>query len=129
MISNIFAILFYSTLLLFIFVKIYNYSLIKKYDCKELYKKQREEIKKTKFLKVIKIVLIISIISLILYIPYGITNFYFSLAFMIVDKGDKLNDFFDIMSIILYTVYFILITYKLYINILLNKYLQNYKNV
>ena len=77
----------------------------------------------------IKIVLIISIISLILYIPYGITNFYFSLAFMIVDKGDKLNDFFDIMSIILYTVYFILITYKLYINILLNKYLQNYKNV
>ena len=129
MISNIFAILFYGTLVLFVFVKIYNNILIKKYNCTESYKKQKEEIKKTNFIKVIKTLLITSIIVLILYIPYGTTDFYLSLAFSIVDKGEKLNASLSIMSIILYVIYFIFITYKLYINIVLNKFLRKYKNV
>ena len=129
MLSNIFAVLFYGTLLLYIFIKIYNGILIKKYNGKDLYKKQREEIKQTKFLKVMRILLIVSLIGVIIYIPFGITNFYFSLAFMIFDTGEKLNNSFSIMSIILYIVYFLFITYKLYINILLNAFLRKYKNV
>ena len=129
MLSNIFAVLFYGTLFLFICIKIYNYILIKKYNCKELYKQQRKDIKQTKFSKVMKILLIISFIGIIIYIPFGITNFYFSLAFMIVGKDYKLIDFFTILSIILYTTYFVFITYKLYTNILLNTFLRRYKNV
>lgn len=129
MLSNIFAILFYGTLFLFIFIKVYNYILIKKHNCKDLYKEQRKDIKQTKFSKVMKILLIVSFIGIIIYIPFGITNFYFSLAFMIVEKDYKLIDFFTILSIILYATYFVFITYKLYINVLLNKFLRNYKNV
>ena len=127
MLSNIFAVLFYGTLLLYIFIKIYNSILIKKYNCKDLYKKQKEELKQTKFSKVMKIFLILSLIGLIIYIPFGITNFYFSLAFMIFDAGEKVNDSFNIMSIILYTIYFIIITYKLYIEIPLTKFLRKSK--
>ena len=129
MLSNIFAILFYGTLFLFIFIKVYNYILIKKHNCKDLYKQQRKDIKQTKFSKVMKILLIVLFIGIIIYIPFGITNFYFSLAFMIVGKDYKLIDFFNILSIILYATYFVFITYKLYINVLLNKFLRNYKNV
>lgn len=129
MLSNIFAVLFYGTLFIYIFIKIYNGILIKKYDCKAPYKKQREELRQTKFSKVMRILLIVSLIGLIIYIPLGITNFYFSLAFMIFDTGEKLNNSFSIMSIILYIIYFLFITYKLYINILLNAFLRKYKNV
>ena len=129
MLSGIFAVVFYGTLFLFICIKIYNYILIKKYNCKEFYKQQSKDIKQTKFSKVMKILLIISFIGIIIYIPFGITNFYFSLAFMIVGKDYKLIDFFTILSIILYTTYFVFITYKLYTNILLNTFLRRYKNV
>lgn len=114
MLSNIFAVLFYGTLFLYIFIKIYNAILIKRYNCKDSYKKQREELRQTKFSKVMRILLIVSLIGLIIYIPFGITNFYFSLAFIIFDTGEKLNNSFNIMSIILYTIYFILIAYKIY---------------
>lgn len=127
MLSNIFAVLFYGTLFLYIFIKIYNAILIKRYNCKDSYKKQREELRQTKFSKVMRILLIVSLIGLIIYIPFGITNFYFSLAFIIFDTGEKLNNSFNIMSIILYTIYFILIAYKLYINILLHKFLKENK--
>lgn len=127
MLSNIFAVLFYGTLFLYIFIKIYNSILIKKYNCKDSYKKQKEELKQTKFSKVMRIFLILSLIGLIIYIPFGITNFYFSLAFMIFDTGEKVNNSFNIMSIILYTIYFILITYKLYIEIPLTKFLRKSK--
>lgn len=129
MLSNIVAILFYGTLFLYIFIKIYNAILIKRYDCKDSYKKQKEKIKQTRFSKVMRVLLIVSLIGIILYIPYGITNFYFSLAFMIVGKDYRLIDFFDILFIILYTIYFILITYKLYIEIPLNKFLRKYKKM
>lgn len=129
MLSNIFAVLFYSSLFIFVLIKVFNYILIKKCNCKELYKKQREEIKQTKFSKVMKILLIMSLIVAIIYMPFGITNFYFSLAFMIFDTGEMLNNSFSIMSIILYATYFIFIIYKLYIDILLAKFLRNYKNV
>ena len=129
MLSNIFAVLFYGTLFLYIFIKIYNSILIKKYNCKDSYKKQKDEIKQVKFVKIMKIILIISCVGLIIFIPYLIADFIFSFAFMIVDKGSKLNEFFDMTSIVLYSIYFIFITYKLYINILLNKFLQTYKKV
>lgn len=128
MLSNLFGILFYSTLVLFVFIKIFNGILVKKYNCKELYKKQTKEIKQTKFSKSMRILLIISLIGLIIYIPFGITNFYFSLVFIIFDTGEKLNNSLSTMSIILYTIYFILITYRLYIDIALNKFLQKSKN-
>lgn len=126
--STIFAVLFYTTLLLFIFIKIYNCILIKKYNCKDLYKKQKEKINKTRIVKIMKLVLIISIVVGIILIPYGITDFFLSFAFMIVDKGDKLNDSFSTMSVVLYAIYFIFITNKLYVNILLNKFIQKQKN-
>lgn len=126
--STIFAVLFYITLFLFILLKIYNSILIKKYNCKELYKKQKVEINKIKIVKVMKILLIIAVVIGILFIPYGITDFFLSLAFMIVDKGDKLNDSFNIMSVVLYTIYFIFIINKLYVNILLNKFIRKQKN-
>lgn len=129
MLSNIFAVLFYGTLFLYIFIKIYNAVLIKRYNCKDSYKKQKEEIKQTKFSKVMRVLLIVSLMGIIIYIPFGITNFYFSLAFMIFDTGDKLNNSMNIMSIILYTIYFILITYKLNIEISLTEFLSKYKNV
>jgi len=127
MLSNLFVVLFYSTLVLFIFIRIFNGILVKKYNCKELYKKQTQEIKQTKFSKVMRILLIISSIGLIIYLPFGITNFYFSLAFMIFDTGEKLNNSLSTMTIILYSIYFILITYKIYINILLNNFLKKSK--
>jgi len=127
MLSNLFAVLFYSTLVLFVFIRIFNGILVKKYNCKELYKKQTQEIKQTKFSKVMRILLIISSIGLIIYLPFGITNFYFSLAFMIFDTGEKLNNSLSTMTIILYSIYFILITYKIYINILLNNFLKKSK--
>lgn len=127
MLSNLFAILFYTTLVLFVFIRIFNGILVKKYNCKELYKKQTKEIKQTKFSKTMRILLIISLIGLIIYIPFGITNFYFSLAFMLFDTGEKLNNSLSVISIILYSIYFILITYKIYINILLNKFLKKNK--
>lgn len=127
MFSNIFEVLFYGTLFIYIFIKIYNIILIKKYNCKDLYKIQKDKIKQTKFSKVMRIFLILSLIGLIIYIPFGITNFIFSLAFMIFDAGEKVNNSFNIMSIILYTIYFILITYKLYIEIPLTKFLRKSK--
>jgi len=126
--STIFAVLFYITLFLFILLKIYNCILIKKYNCKELYKKQKVEINKIKIVKVMKILLIIVVVIGILFIPYGITDFFLSLAFMIVDKGDKLNDSFNIMSVVLYTIYFIFIINKLYVNIFFNKFIRKQKN-
>ena len=129
MLSNFFAVLFYGTLFLYIFIKIYNSILIKKHKSKELYQKQKEEIKQTKFSKVMRILLTISSIGLVIYIPFGITNFFFSLSFMIFDSGEKLNNSFNGISVILYIIYFILITYKLYINILLNKFLLKNKNL
>jgi len=127
MLSNLFVVLFYSTLVLFIFIRIFNGILVKKYNCKELYKKQTREIKQTKFSKVMRTLLIISSIGLIIYLPFGITNFYFSLAYMIFDTGEKLNNSLSTMSIILYSIYFILITYKIYINILLNNFVKKSK--
>lgn len=129
MLSNIFAVLFYGTLLLYIFIKIYNGILIRKHNCKDSYKKQKEEIKQTKFSKVMRVLLIASLIGIIIYIPFGITNFYFSLTFMIFDTGEMLNNSMNIMSIILYTIYFILITYKLNIEIPLTAFLSKYKKV
>jgi len=124
MLSNIFGILFYCTLFIYIFIKIFNSCLIKKYNYKELYKKQEEIIKQKKFSKVMKVLLIICLITILIYIPYGMTNFYFSLAFMIIDAGEKVNNSFSIMSIILYTTYFVIITYKLYIEILLTAFVR-----
>ncbi len=125
--STIFAVLFYITLFLFILIKIYNCILIKKYNCKELYKKQKDEINKTRIVKIMRILLIISVVIGILFIPYGLTDFLLSFAFMIVDKGDKLNDSFSTMSVVLYTIYFIFIINKLYVNILLNKFVRKQK--
>jgi len=125
--STIFAVLFYITLFLFILIKIYNCILIKKYKCKELYKKQKDEINKTRIVKIMRILLIISVVIGILLIPYGLTDFFLSFAFMIVDKGDKLNDSFSTMSVVLYTIYFIFIINKLYVNILLNKFIRKQK--
>lgn len=125
--STIFAVLFYVTLFLFVVIKIYNCILVKKYNCKELYKKQKEEINKTRIVKIMRILLIISVVIGILLIPYGLTDFFLSFAFMIVDKGDKLNDSFSAMSVVLYTIYFIFIINKLYVNILLNKSIRKHK--
>jgi len=124
LISNIFAVLFYGTLFLFVFIKVYNYILIKKHNCKDLYKKQKKEIKQSRFSKVMKILLIVLLIGMITYIPYGIANFYFSLVFMIFDNGEKLSNSFNMISIVIYFFYFVFILYKLYINILLNKFLR-----
>ena len=124
MISNILAVLFYSTLFLFIFIKLYNCILVKKYNCKELYKEQINEIKQNKFSRAMKKLLKVSLIVVIFYIPYGITKFYFSVIFGIFDNFETLNDSFDMVSIIIYYFYFIFIIYKIYINMLLNKFLR-----
>lgn len=43
MLSNLFAILFYSTLVLFVFIRIFNGILVKKYNCKDYIRNKQKK--------------------------------------------------------------------------------------
>ena len=86
-----FEVLIAGTITVFIFLKIYNYILIKKYNCKELYKQRKKEIKNTKFLKVAKKIyfalIIILIMVVIVFLPYLIVELGISIFVALFGRG------------------------------------------
>ena len=126
-----FEVLIAGTITVFIFLKIYNYILIKKYNCKELYKQRKKEIKNTKFLKVAKKIyfalIIILIMVVIVFLPYLIVELGISIFVALFGRSEMFEKYLVIIGSILFTIYSIFITYQLYINLLLNKFLKNYK--
>lgn len=119
-----FAILFYLLLFTDILYIILNYILIKKSDKKELYNQEKKKIINGKFYKTMKIIIYICLILFLIYIPFGITNFFFSIPYMIFDQGEKLNHSLDIGFSMLYTLFLILLINKIRMRHLINKTLK-----
>jgi len=141
LVYNIFGTIFYILLFSWIFTKIRNIILIKKLNCKELYKNMRKDIKKQKILKYSFKFIIINAIILGIYIGIGIElaiiEFIFTMFVFIVYAISE--DFYTIFSTFvlnyislfeyiiyyIYIVVFIILIRGIYINILIYKKLKS----
>ena len=118
------TIIFYALLLIDIIFIIYNRSLYIKKNNKNSYLLEKDKIKLGNFYKILKIIFYISIIVLIVYLPFGITNFFLSLIFVLFDKGERLSHSFGFGFFIINICYYTFIINKLRMRVLLNVFLR-----
>ncbi len=145
LLNQLFAIIFYILFFSWSFLKIRNIILIKKLNCKEIYKNEKKDLKHKKLSKILFIFVIIGTILFGIYLIIGLVSGVLALLMVFitlggtayVDTGSTPSFYNNLMSFVVnyfslfkYTLYYIylivyaLLTRAIYINVLIYKKLK-----
>jgi|GEM_PF-5186964 len=145
LLNQLFAIIFYILFFSWSFLKIRNIILIKKLNCKEIYKNEKKDLKHKKLSKILFIFVIIGTILFGIYLIIGLVSGVLALLMVFitlggtayVDTGSNPSFYNNLMSFVVnyfslfkYTLYYIylivyaLLTRAIYINVLIYKKLK-----
>lgn len=143
LLSYIFAIIFYVLFFCWCFFKIRNVILIKKSNCKEIYRNMKKDSKKKKFAKYLSRIIIIALIMFAIYLVIGIVVGGIALfmifitigGVMYVDTGTDptfynnllsfVGNYFGLFGYLLFIIVYIAFARAIYINIICYKKLNS----